>query len=395
MLFIGYSLNIFKLTIRTIFMTSYAESGVNNEEKERISRILYEAAKKTWNNRQGMIGEIIVPFDDFSGLRCIDVSRLPEGTLMGMGLDGAATKIEIAERTSNHRTVAKDLFAMVCDDAIVRGAEPVIVGSILDTNSLILKNKRVAVKEIQDIAEGYIEAAKEAGVAVINGETAELGTRVSGYGDFNYNWGAAAVWFAKKERMLTGNKIKPGDSLVALREDGFRANGISLLRKILLNNYGEDWHKQKLLDFDETLGELALTPSKIYTRAVVSMFGGYADDSKVEIHGIAHITGGGIPEKVKRMLKSSGLGAELYSLFSPSKFMFFVQGIGEVSDFEAYKTWNMGQGMIIATPEPQNVMKIAIVNYGIDAKIVGEVSKNPCIRIISRGFFDRDKALEF
>ncbi|MCX6741925.1 MAG: hypothetical protein NTX24_01980 [Candidatus Pacearchaeota archaeon] len=116
--------------------TTYADSGVNIEFGDDVSRVLYEAAKQTWKNRDGRIGEIIVPFDDFSGLRAIDVGGLPKGTLMNIGFDGIGTKVEVAERMSCHRTAAFDLFAMICDDAVVRGAEPVLVGSILDVKTL-------------------------------------------------------------------------------------------------------------------------------------------------------------------------------------------------------------------------------------------------------------------
>src|SRR3989304_3282555 len=100
---------------------SYRTSGVNIELGDDASKILYEAAKLTWENRKGKIGEVITPFDDFSGVRVMDVSRLPKGSLLCLGFDGVGTKMEIAERTGHHDTIAYDLFAMVCDDAVVRG----------------------------------------------------------------------------------------------------------------------------------------------------------------------------------------------------------------------------------------------------------------------------------
>ncbi len=359
--------------------TTYADSGVNIELGDNVSKILYNAAKQTWVNRKGKLGEVIVPFDDFSGVRAIDVSNLPSGTLMNIGFDGVGTKIELAERVRNHRTIAYDLFAMVCDDAVVRGAEPVLIGSILDVNSLETPDKRPFLDEVKQLAEGYINAAREANVAVINGEVAELGQRVRGFGPFNYNWGAAVVWFAKKQRMFTGREIKQGDSLVGLREYGFRSNGISLVRKILKDNYGEAWHTLSL--GIKNLAELALIPSKIYTHAVVDMFGGYCKEPKTEIHGVAHITGGGIPGKLGRVLKPSGLGAIIDSPFEPSSFIKYVQELGNVSYKEAYKTWNMGQGMIIITPKPYEVMRVA-EEHGIEAKTIGRVTREQEIKII-------------
>lgn len=375
-------------------MVLYAESGVHNDAKEEVSKILYNAAKQTWKNRNGKLGEIIMPFDDFSGVRAIDVSNLPVGTLMNMGFDGIGTKVKIAQLMNDHRTIAYDLVGMVADDAIVRGAEPVLLGSILDVNSLKAKDGKEFREQVRQLAEGYVNAAREANVAVVNGETAELGDCIGGIGQFNYNWGASIVWFAKKDRLFTGQEIKEGDSLVGFAEGGFRSNGISLLRRIVERNYGPNWINKKFEDSTLTFGELALKPTRIYTRAVVDMFGGYAGIPRVELHGVSHITGGGVPEKVSRMLRPSGLGADLPYLFWPSKFMSHIQGVGNVSDVEAYKTWNMGQGMIVATPSPDKVINIA-EEYGLDACIVGEVTKKPGIRIWSNGAFSQGKILEF
>lgn len=134
---------------------AYARAGVNIELGDDASKVLYEAAKLTWENRKGKLGEVLVPFDDFSGLRFIDVSQLPQGTVMNIGFDGVGTKMEIAERLNNHRTIAHDLFAMVCDDAVVRGAEPVLVGSILDVKSLGTE-EHPYLDQVKQLAEGCI-----------------------------------------------------------------------------------------------------------------------------------------------------------------------------------------------------------------------------------------------
>ena len=372
--------------------TTYADSGVNIDSGDDVSKILYNAAKQTWDNRKGRLGEVIVPFDDFTGVRAIDISNLPAGTLMNIGFDGVGTKIELAERVRNHRTIAYDLFAMVCDDAVVRGAEPVLVGTILDVNSLGTSDKPF-IEEVRQLAEGYINAAKAANVAIVNGEVAELGSRVGGFGPFNYNWGAGVVWFAKKDRMFTGKKIKEGDYLVGLREEGFRSNGLSLVRKIMKNNHGDNWHQVSWKNGNVSLADLALTPSKIYTAAVVGMFGGYNGEPKTEVHGVAHITGGGVPGKLGRVLKPSGLGAVIDEPFEPSEFMEYLQALGNVSDIEAYKTWNMGQGMIIVTPKPEEVIKIAR-DYRIPAQCIGRIVGEQGIRIRNKGAMNPDKNRE-
>ena len=211
---------------------SYKDAGVNVDLGNDVSKILFEAAKKTWENRSGRLGEIVEISSDFSGLRGIHVGGLPVGTYLGSGSDGVGTKIEVAERIGRHNSIAYDLFAMVCDDAIIRGAEPVIVTSDLSINRFG-DNQNNYIDFVKELAKGYVDAAKQTGVAVINGESAELGDRIRGYGDFNYNWNASVIWFGKKDRMFTREKIKAGDKLVGLEEEGFRSNGLSLVREIL------------------------------------------------------------------------------------------------------------------------------------------------------------------
>ncbi|MBT7088525.1 hypothetical protein HN928_06160 [bacterium] len=370
---------------------TYADSGVNIELGDDVTKILYNAAKQTWVNRKGKLGELIVPFDDFSGVRAIDVSNLPTGTLMNIGFDGVGTKMELAERINDHRTIAYDLFAMVCDDAVVRGAEPVLIGSILDVNALG-KDNETYLAQIKQLAEGYIKAAKCANVAIVNGEVAELGNRVNGFGPFNYNWGSTLVWFANKDRLFTGREIQSGDYLVGLRETGFRSNGLSLARKILKTTHGEDWHTQSYQG--KNLARLALEPSKIYAAAVVEMFGGFQDVPKAKVHGVAHITGGGIPGKLGRILKASGLGATISEPYAPSELMLYCQKQGNVPDMEAYRTWNMGQGMIIVTPEPDKVMAVA-KNHKLESKVIGQVDSDPGIRLSSLGAYATNKYLNF
>lgn len=370
---------------------TYQDAGVDVALGDQASRILYEAAKQTWSNRQGRLGEVLVPFDDFSGLRAIDVSGLPAGTLMNIGFDGIGTKVEIAERMNAHRTLAHDLFAMVCDDAVIRGAEPVLLGSILDVNKLAGKDDS-HIPQLQELAEGYVEAASLANVAVVNGELAEMGGRVGGFGEFCYNWGAAVVWFARKDRWITGHKVSPGDAIVGLQETGFRSNGISLVRRSFAQAHGEEWHNVEWEG--KPLGTWALEPSKIYSKAVAEMTGGFADEPKAILHAAAHITGGGLPGKLSRALKPSGYGAVLDSLFAPSASMMYCQQCAQISDEEAYRTWHMGQGMVVITPEPESVIEVA-ASHGVPAQRIGTVQAEPVLQITSRGAEHSGAKLEF
>jgi phosphoribosylformylglycinamidine cyclo-ligase len=357
---------------------------VNIALGDDISKMLYGASKTTHANRPGLLSEF---HESFSGARAIPMEQFPDfqNLLMNMGFDGVGTKIEIAERTKDHSTVAHDLFAMVCDDAVVRGAETVAIGTILDVRQL--DDSAETLEAVKQLAKGYIEAAEKAGVVVVNGEVAELGDRVGGYGSFNYNWGATALWIAHKDRLLTGKDIKPGDSLVGLYEPGFRSNGITDVRIAMTERYGPEWHDNVNLALSDTaLGKVVQQPSTIYSRLVSSLTGGYdiTREPLAKVHGVAHITGGGQPSKLGRMLEPSGYGLVIDDPFDPPEIMKHVQEIRGFSDEKAYGKWHMGPGMVIATPEPEKVISIS-EGFDIKAKRIGEVTLGSYIFIKSRG----------
>src|SRR6185437_6337318 len=176
-----------------------------------------------------------------------------------------------AERAGQYDTLGFDLMAMVCDDAVIRGGEPVLVKSVLDVNTLGQDESRLPF--IRQLALGYVAAAKAAGVAVINGELAQLNDRARDMEQFSLDWSADVTWFAHTSRLITGKDIRPGDALVGLRETGMRCNGISLVRKLLKAEYGDFWETESL--GEDLLIDLALQPSLIYSSAVIDMFGGY------------------------------------------------------------------------------------------------------------------------
>lgn len=360
---------------------TYGDAGVHLELGNDVSKILFNAAKLTWVNRAGKLGEVVKPKDSFRGLRYIRIGGLPDDIVMYGNADGVGTKSEVAERVRDYRTMAYDLLAMVCDDAVLRGAEPAVVMTILNVRAL--RDQAPYLEQVRQLAEGYVAAANDANVAIINGEVAELGSRVGGYGDFNCNWDATVTWFAREDRLLSGDEVKEGDVLVGLRECGFRSNGLSLVRRILASEVGEDWHERPF--GETTYGRAVLTPSRIYTRAIVDMFGGVFGQPKAEVHGVAHITGGGIPEKLGSLLEPSGLGALIDDPFDPPEIMARVLELGNVRAREAYRAFNMGQGMIVASPDPDSVVEVAD-DYGIEARTIGVVRRDPCIAIMSETY---------
>lgn len=367
---------------------------VNIELGDDVSRMLYEASKVTHENRPGLLVEF---HESFSGFRAIPGSMLKDiGNLyLNLAFDGVGTKVEVAERMDDHSVVAHDLFAMVCDDAVVRGAESVAIGSILDVRQLDdNEHTRTAVRQL---AQGYVSAAKAAGVVVVNGEVAELGDRIGGYGDFNYNWGATVLWIAHKERILTGHQIKPGDTVVGLAEHGFRSNGITDVRKAMLEHYGPEWQHVVVSELGElSLGKLVQRPSIIYSRFITDLTGGFDIDRepKAKVTGVSHITGGGQPSKLGRMLEPSGLGVTINEPIEPPRVMTEVQRLRGFTDEKAYGKWHMGPGMVVVTPEPEKVLEEASAQ-GIVAKSIGEVTEEPGIRIRNRGAVQSEEWLTF
>ena len=369
---------------------TYKDAGVDVDLGNDGSKILFEASKLTWTNRAGKFGEVKSFQNSFSGLRFLDLGDAPKGVKLSLSSDGIGTKVEIAERMKDHSTMAFDLIAMVADDAVVRGGIPISLATVLDVNSLS-KDKNVF-KYLKQLGQGYVTAAKAAGITVSNGELAELPDRVLGYGDFNYNWGSTLLWASTEDKLIDGSKIKEGSSVVLLREKGFRSNGISLLRKVMKVNFGDNWHEKTIGGIE--LGKEALIPSTIYCKCVVDMMGDLGEKSKCDIQAVSHITGGGVPEKLKRVLEPVKLGVELNNLFEPNKLMLKCQELANISDEEIYKTWCMGQGMAIITSEPEKVISIAN-KFGIEAKIGGKVISKPVLRIKSQGYFKKGEWLEF
>lgn len=377
---------------------AYRAAGVNLELGDELSKMLYEASKLTWENRADKFGEPTADIDSFSGLRSISITPLleapdPANITTIMADDGVGTKVEVAERMRNHSTVAFDLLAMVCDDAAVKGFEPAAVTTTLDVHRLENDMRPF----LQQLAEGYVGAAKAAGVAVVNGEVAELGDLIGGYGSekrLKYTWNATVLAAGHKSRLLDGSLVQAGNKLVAFREDGFRSNGLSLARKALKEAQGDQWHAAEVFtgssSFKKRLGFMVLQPSIIYTPILVDAIGGYdlRIEPKAEVLAAAHITGGGIPGKLGRMLQATGLGADISEPYDPPEIMTYLQPWADVGDKEIYKVWNMGQGMIVATNKPEELIDLAI-SHDVEAKVVGEVTEKPGIVIRSAGALAR------
>lgn len=370
---------------------TYSGVGVDVNTERKASSILYKYSRKTWDNRHGKIGEIVSPEDSFSGVRYMRIGKLPKHIVFGMCMDGTGRKPEAVERHGNYEDIIYDLFEMLAGDAVRYCAVPVWASVGLKVKTLG-DEKANYLDFVRAIGRGYVKAAEAEEMAIATGEVAQMTTRLSGYGRFNFDLMGAGIWVADERRLLKGTEMECRNWLVALQENGLRVNGTSLFYEAMKKAHGDEWHNVNL--GKKTLGQLASKPSTVYTLALIEMFGGYDREPKARITGVAHITGGGTVEKLTRMLEPSGLGAYVDDPFDPPNIMLHAQETGSISDEEAYRTWNMGQGMIVATPEPEKVMETA-ERYGIGAKVAGRIKSAQGISIKSKGRYKKEQFLHF
>lgn len=360
----------------------YGDTGVDVDVEAVASRIMYGAAKLTWANLTGRLGEVITPNDRFSGVRYSRVDSLPKGTVMRAAVDGTGTKPDLARRAGYFGSLPADLLAMCLDDESRFGSEPVFVVDALEVNTLGRDRSRLPY--IQQIADGFVKWSKWGNVGLINGEIAQHNDLMGELDKFKVSLMGFCISFANESRLLDGKKVEEGDYLVGLFSPGFRCNGFSMVRRMFGQEYGPEW--ENAMFEGKRLIDEALTPSLIYTPALVEMTGGWNLERRpgAEVHAISHITGFGIEGKLAETLAPSGLGAIIDAPFTPSNVVLECQRIGGFPDQEAYKMFNMGQGLIIVTPDADSVGSIA-QGFGFEPKVVGRTRREPGITIHSKG----------
>lgn len=357
---------------------TYKKSGVDIDAGDKASARAYKAALSTHVSRKGLFGSPLKLEGGFTGaLDCGDF-------LLVQNDDGTGSKSLVAEQTGDFSTLGYDLLAMVADDAVCVGAEVLTMTNTIDIHE-------VDEKIIGPMMDGLAEACREQSIAIMGGEIAELKDQVK-----NMTWNASALGIVEKQKFITGMHVRPGDKIVALQSRGFRSNGFSLVRYILKKAYGEHWHRKK---FNEahTWGQITLTPSRIYHACVLDMIGRYKrGEPRVRPKAIVHNTGGGLPGNLRRVVDKLDRGALIDHPFPAHPAMLALQKLGNVGDDEAYRTWNMGIGMMLIVDESEvrEVIETAR-KHNIPAQIIGEVTPNPGITIVSQGHFGRGLKLEF
>lgn len=341
------------------------------------SEIAYKAAKQTFKSRaKAKIGRPLKMEGGFTG--AIDYGDF----YLVQNDDGVGTKMMIAEAINKFDTVGIDLAAMVADDAVCVGAEVVTISNTIDA-------EKPDKKTVSEMMKGLSKACREQKIIIPGGEIAELKDMVKGY-----VWNATATGIVEKKKIITGDKIKPGDTIIGLYSPNLRSNGFTLVRYILEKALGRNCYKKKF--GKKTWGETVLQPSVIYHNAVLSIYGRFKEKPKINLKGIAHITGNGLPGNTPRVFGRKKYGILLNNLFETPKMMLELQKLGSVSDRDAYETWNMGVGMILVVAKRDTKKTLNLLaKQKIRAQIVGKIIKDQSVTIINKGCFERGKALKF
>ncbi len=312
-------------------MKSYAEAGVDIEKEERAVKSLLKSLEY---KRKDFGKPVLV--NHFASV--IDI-----GVKLAITTDGVGTKIKVAEIMNDFTTIGIDCVAMNVNDLMAVGAEPIAIVDYIATNN---PDERI----MAEIGKGLNEGCKIANINLIGGETATL--------DFVKGWDLSATAIGIVKELITGDKIREGDVIIAFPSSGIHSNGLTLARKLIERNGISYFDK-----FDgKRIGEVLLTPTRIYTE-ILEIIERYGD----KIHGMAHITGGGLLNlkrlKIIRFVIENPL--------KPHKIFNFIQELGEIDDREMYRTFNMGMGFMLIVDE--EIAKE--VERGYDARIVGYVEE--------------------
>ncbi len=327
---------------------SYKDSGVDIDAADLSVQMIKRYVHSTYT--KGVIGDI----GNFGGFFQIDDSH--KNPVLVAGADGVGTKLKIAFMMDKHDTVGIDCVAMCVNDVLVHGAKPLFFLDYIAVGKLLPQ-------KISQIVKGLCDGCIQAGCALIGGETAQMPDM---YKEDEYDLAGFAVGIVEKEQLLDGSKVREGDLVIGLASSGIHSNGFSLARKVLLKDLKLDTY---IDDFEKTLGEELLIPTKIYVKPILEIL----DEN---IHAMAHITGGGIVENLPRVLPD-GLEARLdkKSWNTPAVFH-LIQKMGQIDEKEMFRTFNMGIGFILIVEKnsvDEVIRKLQI--RGEKVSVIGQIFK--------------------
>lgn len=328
----------------------YASAGVDlNAGYESVERIKKHTAS---TNRLGAftgIGAFGAMFD----LSALGLSE----PLLVSGTDGVGTKLLLAIELDKHDTIGVDAVAMCVNDVLAQGAEPLF---FLD----YIASGKIDPTQIEAIVSGIAEGCRQAGVALIGGETAEMPDM---YAPGHYDLAGFTVGAVEKSKLITGSKVGAGDVLIGLPSSGVHSNGFSLVRKVVMKDNQVDL-KAYDPDLGTTVGEALLEPTRIYVKPVLSLI------KQVDVHGIAHITGGGFIENVPRMLPDGCQAIIDTSTFTRPPVFDYLRELGDLNEAEMYNIFNMGIGMVIAvSPDDVDLALQVLEAAGESPAVIGQI----------------------
>lgn len=329
---------------------TYADSGVDIDKANRLVDRIKDIAKST--PRSGVMGEI----GGFGGLFSLNLSNVSNPVLVS-STDGVGTKLKIAFQMDKHDTIGIDLVAMCVNDIIVQGAKPLF---FLDYLAMGTLDNTVAEQIVKGIAVGCTQA----GCALIGGETAEMPGM---YHEGEYDLSGFSVGIVDNDKIIDGSYIRPGHKLIGLASSGVHSNGFSLVRKIFFDKCKYNVNTP-MPDLGTTLGEELLKPTIIYVSTILSLL------RDLPIHGLVHITGGGIDENIIRVIPDACKAIVEKSTWEVPPVFKILQKEGNVPDAEMQRTFNNGIGMVMVVPETsaQDVMdRLGAMNE--DAFLIGEI----------------------
>lgn len=332
---------------------TYNDSGVNIEEGAKAVDLMKGYVKSTFNSN------VLCDLGGFGGLFQLDIKSYKNPVLVS-GTDGVGTKLKLAFMMDRHDTVGIDLVAMCVNDILCQGAKPLFFLDYIATGKL-------EAEKVAQIVKGISQGCREAGCALIGGETAEM---PGFYSDGEYDMAGFTVGIVDRDKIVDGSKIKDGDVLVGIPSSGIHSNGYSLVRKLFFEkmNYNE---KTYIKQIGDTLGNTLMTPTKIYTKVVsIAM-------DKFDIKGMCHITGGGFIENIPRIIPAGlGVGIDEGAWDIPPIFS-VMKKMGNIEDHEMFKTFNMGIGYIFVVDQRDVEELINTINdSGEKAYRIGIVSKD-------------------
>jgi len=325
---------------------TYSKSGVDIDKEETAIKGLLSSIKYTRKNRVGapLSGHYagMVEFGDFALVLCTD---------------GVGSKVMIANELNKWDTVGIDCIAMNVNDAICVGAEPL---AFVDYLAIDSPDPKIT----QEIGKGLESGAEISNISIIGGETASLPELINGF-----DLAGTCLAYVKKDDIILGEKIGPGDVIIGLKSSGIHSNGYTLARKVIENNNLS--YSDKFPDGEypgKSIGEIYLTPTQIYVKEIIQLL------KKVKVHGLAHITGGGLRnlkrlnEKVKYVIDDP---------FEPLPVFDFIQKQGKIEVKEMYQTFNMGMGfsVVVSEKDADTALDMLKKYSSVDVKIVGRVEK--------------------